>query len=148
MTTGKPGKVVAGARLARVGGGGPGAGTGRRRHGRRGRPAPGKPAVARFRYVRAGASTRLQWRNSNQTHGEVGGEILDMDLDPRPVGGEQAQGHAPFLGNQDGLVAVGSQRDLDDLLVLLAQAVGQEQPSRGPHTSTRPVPSDPLAKKW
>ena len=40
------------------------------------------------------------------TPGEVGGEILDMDLHPRPVGGEQAQGHAPFLGDQDRLVAV------------------------------------------
>jgi hypothetical protein len=40
------------------------------------------------------------------TPGEVGGEIFDMDLDPRPVGGEQIQGHAPFLPDQDGLVAV------------------------------------------
>ena len=41
------------------------------------------------------------------TPGEVGGEIFDMDLDPRPVGGELVQGHAPFLPDQDGLVTVG-----------------------------------------
>jgi hypothetical protein len=54
------------------------------------------------------------------TPGEVGGEVFDMDLHPRPVGGEQVQGHAPFLDDQDGLVAIGGQRDLDDILVLLA----------------------------
>jgi len=43
-----------------------------------------------------------------------------MDPHPRPVGGEQFQGHAPFLDDQDGLVAIGGQRDLDDILVLLA----------------------------
>src|SRR5215831_6513237 len=63
---------------------------------------------------------------------EVGGEIFDMDLDPRSVGGELVQGHAPFFPDQDGLVAVGGQRGLDDLLVPLARSLGQDQqPSRG-----------------
>jgi len=39
--------------------------------------------------------------------GEVGGEIFDMDLHPGPVGGEQVQGQAPFLDDQDGPVALG-----------------------------------------
>ena len=65
------------------------------------------------------------------TPGEVGGEIFDMDLHPGPVGGEQVQGHAPFLPDQDGLAAVGGQRGLDDMLVRLAQCHGQQQPPRG-----------------
>jgi hypothetical protein len=61
------------------------------------------------------------------TPGEVGGEVFDMDLDPRPVGGELVQGHAPFLPGQDGLIAVGGERDLDDMLALLARLHGQQQ---------------------
>src|SRR5213080_3281546 len=41
------------------------------------------------------------------TPGEVRGEILDMDLHPRPVGGERVQEHATFLENQGGLPARG-----------------------------------------
>jgi hypothetical protein len=47
----------------------------------------------------------------------VVGEIFDMDLHPGPVSGEQVQGHAPFLPDHDGLVAIGCQRGLDDFLV-------------------------------
>ena len=55
-----------------------------------------------------------------------------MDLDPGPVAGQLVQGHAPFLPDQDGLVAVGRQRDLDDLLVRLVRFHGQhQQPPRG-----------------
>ena len=61
------------------------------------------------------------------TPGKVGGEIFDVDLHPAAVGGELVQGHAPFLPDQDGLVAVGGQRDLDDLLVRLARLHGQQQ---------------------
>src|SRR6185437_15809759 len=35
---------------------------------------------------------------------DVRGEILDVDLDPGPVLGEQIHGHAPLLDDQDGLV--------------------------------------------
>ena len=58
------------------------------------------------------------------------------------------QGHAPFLEDQDGLVAVGGQRGLDDLLVRRVRVLGQTSSRRGgSHASTRPMPSDPLAKK-
>jgi hypothetical protein len=40
------------------------------------------------------------------TPGEVGGEIFDMNLHPGPEGGEQVQGHAPFLPDQDGKAAL------------------------------------------
>src|SRR6202042_1745895 len=46
------------------------------------------------------------------TPGDVRRQILDVDLDPRPVGGEMVQGQAPFLPDQDGLAAVAGQRDL------------------------------------
>ena len=66
------------------------------------------------------------------TPGEVSGEIFDVDLPSGPVVGEQVQGHAPFLENQDGLVAVGGQRGLDDMLVRLARVLGRhQQPPRG-----------------
>ena len=50
-----------------------------------------------------------------------------MDLDPGPVAGEQVQGHAPFLDDQDGLVAVGGQRGLDDELVGCVDVLGRQQ---------------------
>ena len=49
------------------------------------------------------------------TPGQVGGEIFGVDLEPDPVEGDQVQGRAPGLDDQDGLVAVGGQRGLDDL---------------------------------
>ena len=70
-----------------------------------------------------------------------------MDLHPGPVGGEHVQGHPPFLPDQDGLVAVGFQRGLDDVLVRLVRAMFTSSRRGGSHASTRPVPSDPLAKK-
>ena len=54
-----------------------------------------------------------------------------MDLDPRSVGGEQVHGHAPLLPGDDGLVAVGGQRDLDDPLSGFPGPLGnQHQPLR------------------
>jgi hypothetical protein len=43
------------------------------------------------------------------------------------------QGHAPFLPDQDGLVAVGGQRGFDEMLVRLVRFHGQQQqqPPRG-----------------
>src|SRR5215831_6444807 len=58
------------------------------------------------------------------TPGEVGLKVLDMDLVPGPVVGERVQGHAPFLEDQDRLVAVGGERDLGDQLVRRAVALG------------------------
>ena len=70
-----------------------------------------------------------------------------MDLHPGPVGGELVQGHAPFLDDQDGLVAFGGQGDLDDMLVRLVRSLFVTSSRRGgSHASTRPVPSHPLAK--
>jgi hypothetical protein len=62
----------------------------------------------------------------------VGGEILHMDLDTRPVACEIVQRHAAFLPGQIGQVAVGGQRDLDDALVLSRHVPGHKQqpPSR------------------
>src|SRR5258708_7772442 len=40
--------------------------------------------------------------------------------------GEVGGGHAPFLPDQDGLVAVGGQRGLDEMLVRLARLHGQQ----------------------
>jgi hypothetical protein len=54
-------------------------------------------------------------------------EIFDMDLHPRPVRGEQVRGHAPFLPDHHGLVAVGGQRDFDDLLVRLTRVFDHQQ---------------------
>ena len=68
--------------------------------------------------------------------GEVGGEILNVNLHPGPVGGEQAQRHASFLDDQDGLAAIGGQLGLDDRLVRLTRlrvgvAHREQQPTRG-----------------
>src|SRR4051812_19235676 len=43
------------------------------------------------------------------TAGEVGGEILDMDLVTCAVGGDLGQGQAAILDDQDGVVAVGGE---------------------------------------
>ena len=52
------------------------------------------------------------------------------------------------LDDQDGLVAVGGQHGLDDMLMLLPRSRGLNNSRRGgSHASTRPVPSHPLAKK-
>src|SRR4029077_10704735 len=50
------------------------------------------------------------------TPGEIGGEILDVDLVPCSVEGDLVEGHALDLDGQESLVAVGGQRDLDDLV--------------------------------
>src|SRR2546421_5394388 len=50
------------------------------------------------------------------TPAEVGREIFGVDLPPGPVEGDLVQGHAPDLDDQDGLVAVGGQRELGDLV--------------------------------
>jgi hypothetical protein len=42
------------------------------------------------------------------TPGDELGDILEVDLHPGPVGGEQGQRQAPFLDDQDGLAAVGA----------------------------------------
>src|SRR5579863_8286842 len=34
--------------------------------------------------------------------GEVGAEVLDLGMDPGPVGGEQPHRHAPLLPGEDG----------------------------------------------
>src|SRR6266700_3381924 len=34
--------------------------------------------------------------------GDVGGEVLDVDLSPGSIGSEQVHGHAPFFQDQDG----------------------------------------------
>src|SRR5262245_31322971 len=61
------------------------------------------------------------------TPSEVGGEVFDMDLDARPIGGELVQGHASFLAHQDGLVAICSQSDLDGLLVRRVVVLDDEE---------------------
>jgi hypothetical protein len=54
-----------------------------------------------------------------------------MDLDPGPVGGEQVNGHAPLLPDQDGLVAVGGQGGLHEMVPRMARLRGhQQQPAR------------------
>ena len=50
-----------------------------------------------------------------------------MDLYPGSVGSEQVHGHAPFFQDQDGAVAVGSQRGLDGVLIGLAVVFGHHQ---------------------
>ena len=55
------------------------------------------------------------------TPGEVIGEMFDMDLHPGPIGGEQVEGQAALLDDQDRLVAGGGQRHLDDGLVRLTR---------------------------
>src|ERR1700756_3705186 len=55
------------------------------------------------------------------TPGEVGGEVFDMDLGRRPVGGKLVQGQARLVEDQDGLVAVGGQRDLADIPAVLVR---------------------------
>jgi hypothetical protein len=46
--------------------------------------------------------------------------MLDVNLDPRAVGWEQVDGHAPFFPDQPGLSAVGNQLGLDHGLLRLA----------------------------
>src|SRR6202142_430522 len=63
--------------------------------------------------------------------GEVGAEVLDLGLDARPVGSQQPRRHAPLLPGEDGLVAVGRQRGLDELLTRVDVIHGpDEQPPR------------------
>src|SRR5215467_9647580 len=50
------------------------------------------------------------------TAGQVSGQVFDMHLPPGPVSGELIERRAALLDNQNGLVAVGRQRGLDDIL--------------------------------
>src|SRR6266699_425226 len=55
-----------------------------------------------------------------------------MDLDRRPVGGKLVQGQARLVEDQDGLVAVGGQRDLADIPAGLVRFLAcHHQPPRG-----------------
>ena len=58
---------------------------------------------------------------------EVGGEILDVDLHPGAVGGDQLNRHPPFFPDQVGVFAVGDKRDLDDLLLCCASVLGNDE---------------------
>jgi hypothetical protein len=80
--------------------------------------AGGEALVGREELVPPGAGVAAL------TPREVGGEIFDMNLDAGSVGGELVWGHAPFLPDEDGLVAIDGQRDLDGLLVWLVGLLG------------------------
>src|SRR5262249_59928598 len=63
------------------------------------------------------------------------GQLLDVNLDPRAVGREQLDGHAPRFPDQPGLSALDNQLDLDHSLLRLARLrIGiahlQQQPLR------------------
>ena len=81
--------------------------------------------------------------------GDVGAETRSGS--GRPVRREQIDGHAAFLPDQDGPLAVGGQPRLDGVVVRLVRLVGipgaHQDRFGGSHASTRPVPSQPLAKK-
>src|SRR6204780_5238369 len=47
---------------------------------------------------------------------EVRGQVLGVDLPPRPIGEGLVKRHAPDLDDQDGLLAVSGQRGLSDLV--------------------------------
>jgi len=51
---------------------------------------------------------------------DVVGQMLDVNLDPRAVGWEQVDGHAPLFPDQPGLSALGNQLGLDHSLLRLA----------------------------
>src|SRR5439155_6298930 len=51
---------------------------------------------------------------------DVVGQMLDVNLDPRAVGWEQVDGHAPLFPDQAGLSALGNQLGLDHSLLRLA----------------------------
>ena len=69
-----------------------------------------------------------------------------MDLNPRPVGGELVQGHAPLLPDQDGLVTIDGQRDFDDMFVHLARLHSQQQePPRGLARFHAPIKGERVA---
>ena len=51
---------------------------------------------------------------------DVVGQMLDVNLDPRAVGWEQVDGHAPLFPDQPGLSALGNQQGLDHSLLRLA----------------------------
>lgn len=59
-------------------------------------------------------------------------DSFDVDLYPGSVGREQVHGHAPLFQDQDGVITVGGQRGLDDLLIGLAEVFGcYQQVPRG-----------------
>src|SRR4029077_15831092 len=51
---------------------------------------------------------------------DVVGQMLDVNLDPRAVGWEQVDGHAPLFPDQPGLSALGNQLGLSHSLLRLA----------------------------
>jgi hypothetical protein len=74
------------------------------------------------------------------TTGEVGGQILDVDLVSCPVGGDLLQGHATVLDDQDGLVAVGAECGLDDAFRLVRGSGQDQQPLRRRSRRSRSEP--------
>ena len=76
--------------------------------------------------------------------GQVGGEVLDVDLVPGAISGEILQWHPPLLDDEDGLVTVGGQRDLGDLLTSEDVSVSSSRRC-GSQACTRTFPSQPLA---
>src|SRR5205814_8792050 len=60
--------------------------------------------------------------------GDVVRQVLDMNLHARAVRSYLLHGHAPFLYDQDRLVAVSGQRGLDDVLLIVVLTRRQQQP--------------------
>ena len=67
---------------------------------------------------------------------EVGGEVLDVDLDARSVRSKVAQGHASLFPDQERLVSIGTERDLDRAFVGLS-GLGVGVAHRQPQASRR-----------
>src|SRR6185369_13944777 len=64
--------------------------------------------------------------------GEVGGEILRVDLPTSPEESDLVQGHAPNLDDQNGVVVLRGQRGLHGFAKRLAQFLRRDhQPTRG-----------------
>jgi hypothetical protein len=73
---------------------------------------------------------------------------MDVDLRAGSVASDLFERHAPLLDNQLRLVPVRSELDFDDVLTGLIRSLVVSWSLVGrSHTSTRPVPSQPLAKK-
>src|SRR5579884_866135 len=75
---------------------------------------------------------------------EVGGEILDMHLDSRPVRSDQLDWHPSFLPDQESVLVVAAQRDLDELFFGSVSVLRHHEESVGRPAgfdSSRPLPA-------
>jgi len=75
--------------------------------------------------------------------------MLDVNLDPRTVGWEQVDGHAPRFPDQPGLSALGKQLGLDhSLLGLAGLSIGIAHPQQQTPRRLAPGKTNDFFRWW